>query len=212
MDQPFILVLENADTKYANLLRRIMMSEIETLAVDQVAFEINNSVFHDEMIAHRLSFVPIRSESLFNEKNSEKNSENNEKNIRLSLDVSCQEEQGMYVKASMIISNNPNICPIHPDTIILKLFKNQRVKLTATIAKGNGRDHAKWMPVAAIGYNIFVSPNKTSNKQEKTVVMTIESIGSLSVDTILNKARELAGDKNIIRKTVNNFKDIYLTN
>jgi len=209
MDKPFILVLENADIKYANLLRRIMMSEIETLAIDQVAFEINNSVFHDEMIAHRLSFVVLNSESLFNKDDEKTNDKNN---VRLSLDVSCQEEQGMYVKAGMIVSNNPDICPIHPDTIILKLFKNQRVKLTATIAKGNGREHAKWMPVSTIGYNIFVSPDKTSNEQEKNVILVIETVGNLSVDTILNKARELAGDKNIIRKTVNNFKDVYLTN
>lgn len=46
--------LRETDLSMANALRRIMLSEVPTLAIDLVDIEINNSVLNDEFIAHRL--------------------------------------------------------------------------------------------------------------------------------------------------------------
>ena len=48
----------------ANALRRIMLSEVPTLAIDMVDMQINNSVLNDEFIAHRLGLIPIVSKSV----------------------------------------------------------------------------------------------------------------------------------------------------
>ena len=53
-------VLSETDTSVANTLRRIMIAEVPTLAIDLVEFHDNSTVLNDEYIAHRLGLMPIR--------------------------------------------------------------------------------------------------------------------------------------------------------
>ena len=53
-------ILSETDTSVANALRRIMIGEVPTLAIDLVEFAENTTVLNDEYIAHRLGLVPIR--------------------------------------------------------------------------------------------------------------------------------------------------------
>lgn len=54
-------VLYDCDLSMANALRRIMLSEVPTIAIDLVEFESNTSVLADEFLAHRLGLVPLSS-------------------------------------------------------------------------------------------------------------------------------------------------------
>jgi DNA-directed RNA polymerase II subunit RPB3 len=53
-------ILSETDTSMANALRRIMIAEVPTLAIDLVEFHENSTVLNDEYIAHRLGLIPIR--------------------------------------------------------------------------------------------------------------------------------------------------------
>lgn len=52
-------VLENCDISLANSLRRILLAEIETIAIHNVKVYENTSSLPDEYIAHRLGLIPL---------------------------------------------------------------------------------------------------------------------------------------------------------
>ena len=54
-----VIKLEDTSTYFVNSLRRIMISELPKLAVEDVVMYDNTSALFDEIIAHRLGFVPI---------------------------------------------------------------------------------------------------------------------------------------------------------
>lgn len=54
-------LLKDCDFSLANALRRIILAEIPTMAIDLVEIKENTSVINDEFLAHRLGLVPLTS-------------------------------------------------------------------------------------------------------------------------------------------------------
>ncbi|KAJ8611980.1 hypothetical protein CTAYLR_004377 [Chrysophaeum taylorii] len=52
--------LVGVDVSIANALRRIMLAEVPTMAIESVYIEENTGVVQDEVLAHRLGLIPLR--------------------------------------------------------------------------------------------------------------------------------------------------------
>src|SRR5680860_924384 len=62
-----VFAIEDTNTCYANSLRRTIISDVPTLAIDTVNVFSNTSILTDEILAHRLGLVVINSDILLKE-------------------------------------------------------------------------------------------------------------------------------------------------
>ncbi|KAI9710136.1 MAG: DNA-directed RNA polymerase core subunit rpc40 [Bogoriella megaspora] len=59
-----VFSLTGLDTSIANAFRRILLSEIPTLAIEDVYVNNNTSIIADEVLCHRLGLIPLRVQHL----------------------------------------------------------------------------------------------------------------------------------------------------
>ena len=58
LDMEFDLI--GVDASMANALRRILLAEVPTIAIEKVWILINSSIIQDEVLAHRVGLIPIK--------------------------------------------------------------------------------------------------------------------------------------------------------
>jgi DNA-directed RNA polymerase II subunit RPB3 len=178
-------LLTNADPSVANALRRIMIAEVPTIAIDLVDFENNTSVLNDEYIAHRLGLIPLVSTYAWQMVRPFEEIDGNQvAEVEFTLHVKCTEGHSMDVTDLDLVpaplptgmqhpvitvsqqqaqDKGGNIKPI----VILKLGRNQEIKLRAIARKGIGKDHAKWIPVATAVFQYVADININQNLMEE---------------------------------------------
>ena len=181
-------VLNNTTLSLANSLRRTMLAEIPTLAIDLVQVHSNTSVLADEFIAHRLGLIPLSCrdiDKLVYGRECEVCDDfcdNCSVVLRLTAENRRQSEN-MKIYARDLQVTTKNGAPIeryppgyHPQmaganevelpnrghpiildekqegSLIAQLRKGQKLDLTCIAKKGIAKEHAKWAPTAAIGF------------------------------------------------------------
>ncbi|KAI4870671.1 insert subdomain of RNA polymerase alpha subunit [Hypoxylon rubiginosum] len=157
--------LSNVDLSLANSLRRTVQAEVPTVAVDLVEIEANTSVLADEFISHRLGLIPLDSREI-DQLNYSRDCDCDDHcgrcSVTLTLHAKCTSDEVMKVYARDLIVGydrpnshigNPVITdPERLGSLICKLRKDQEIKLTCIAKKGIAKEHAKWSPTAAIGF------------------------------------------------------------
>ncbi|MFH1424612.1 MAG: DNA-directed RNA polymerase subunit D [archaeon] len=154
-------VLEDSDVGFANALRRTMLSELPTLAIEDVTFFENTSALYNELVAHRLGLIPLTTDL---------------KTFKLPGSCGCKGKgcpkcqliftlvrkgPGM-VYSGDLKSSDPKIKVADDKIPIVKLLEHQNIKLEATAILGQGKTHAKWQP-GIIAYQYY--PNIDVKKQ-----------------------------------------------
>lgn len=150
--------LNNADLSFANGLRRIMIAEVPTMAIDSVIIKANTSPLFDEFIAHRLGLIPLNSAEAQNFEYSRKchcNEPCESCSVQFYLKVKCEGES-LEVTTDDIkpVNKSINVLPIkfpgEDPILIAKLKKNQELDMQMIAKKGIGKEHAKWAPVCSV--------------------------------------------------------------
>jgi DNA-directed RNA polymerase I and III subunit RPAC1 len=85
--------LKGIDAALANGLRRIIISEIPTMAFHKVSLYQNTSVIPDELLVHRLGLLPIRSDPNDFETRKEDQDLNSENSLKFELRVVCRRKK-----------------------------------------------------------------------------------------------------------------------
>ena len=129
----------------ANTIRRLVVNHVPTLAIEDVEINKNVSALYDEMLAHRLGLIPLKTDLKSYTQMSEckcKGEGCSQCQLKLTLKVKGPK----IVCAEDLISQDPKVEPIHKKMVIVKLLEDQELELIATAILGQGKDHMKFSP------------------------------------------------------------------
>jgi len=147
--------VESIDTAFANALRRTMISEVPTMAIEDIFYYDNTSVVPDEVLAHRIGLVPLKTDLEHYRLPSECDCNADlgcpKCRVTLSLSVKAEDEK-KTVYSGDLQSVDPAIIPVNPYIPLAKLASGQSISLEAYAQLGKGRFHTKWSPVSMAIY------------------------------------------------------------
>jgi len=138
-DEKVVFVLSSVSPALVNTIRRLIMDEVPTLAIDIVEFKDNASALYDEQLALRMGLVPLSTD--LKSYNLQAGCKCEGKGC-----ASCQVILTLKVYASDLKSKDKAIQPVFPRMPLVKLLKGQDVELSATAVLGQGKVHAKFSP------------------------------------------------------------------
>jgi len=152
------IIVRDAEVQLMNALRRIGLAEVPAMAIDEVVMIENSSILQDEMIAHRLGLVPLKTDlDNYNlPEDCECKSEFGCGQCRVTLTLNAESTEGTRaVYSGELVSENPEVVPVAGKIPVIKLAKGQKLKLEAYARLGTGKVHAKWQPVCVCAYKYY---------------------------------------------------------
>ena len=132
-------LVRGATPAFANGVRRAMVADVPTMAIDTVRFIENSSVMFNEQIALRLGLVPLTTPMDEFEEG---------EGVTLSLDV---EGPGTAYSGDLV-SSDELVQPADTNVPIIELKEGQRLELQAEAVLDRGKTHAKHQGGVSVGY------------------------------------------------------------
>lgn len=168
-DSEIKFLLEGVKPGFAGEMRRIMMTEIPTMAIEWVDFKKNDSALNDEIVANRLGQIPLTYDK---------------KSYNLPEDCKCEGKGCSRCQVEFILkkkgpcvvysgdlkSTDKTVQPVFDKIPITELFEGQEIQFEAIAQLGVGKRHAKWQG-AVVGYKNLptISISKNLKNPEKYV-------------------------------------------
>ncbi len=176
----FVVTFKDTSNVIVNAIRRIILDNVPTFAIEDVEIVVNESPLYDETIAHRLGLVPLKTDlKSYNFKDECKCG-----GIGCALcevTMTLKQDSEGYVYSGSISSNDPQIIPADDKIPITMLFPGKKLELNIKAVLGTGREHAKWAPAHS-----YLKEEKNGEIQ-----LIIEPFGQLSGKEIYNQALEI---------------------
>lgn len=146
--------LSGASPAFANAVRRAMISDVPTLAIEDIRIYDNTSALFDEMLAHRLGLIPIKTD-LETYSVRETCSCGGAGCTGCTVTYTLSAEGPKIVTSGDLIPQDPKAIPVNDAIPVVKLVKGQKLVLEARAILGTGKDHAKWQPTLVCGYKNY---------------------------------------------------------
>ncbi|KAL7411707.1 DNA-directed RNA polymerase [Mrakia frigida] len=171
--------LIGVDSSIANAIRRVMISEVPAIAIEEVYVYNNTSIVQDEVLSQRLGLIPLKVDPRKMTMIGPGDVPNDQNTMVFKLFVKCERNREA-VKGETDPSklyHNENVysrdiiwaaagrqtvmfedeapAPTVGDILIAKLRPGQAIELDLHAVKGIGKDHAKFSPVATASYRLL---------------------------------------------------------
>lgn len=167
-DTSMQFVVKNINVSFVNALRRTLLTDISKMAIDTVEFHLGTltdekgkdyesiAPLFDEVIAHRLSMVPIPTDlKMFASKDKCDCKGTGCPSCELIYTVKKFGPCTVY-SGDLQPSVGGEKFRIKEDKIpIVKLTDGQGLFITATAVLGTAKEHAKWQTTSGVGYKYY---------------------------------------------------------
>ncbi|RLG87740.1 MAG: DNA-directed RNA polymerase subunit D [Thermoprotei archaeon] len=157
------VLIEGISLPIINAIRRYAMTQVPTMAIDEVLVMVNTSPLFDEILAHRLGLIPLKSDEALEKYRSPeecaectayaRGCENCFAYLRLEA---AAEGESVTVYSGDIVSDDPDITPVYKNIPIVTLAPGQRLVVEMRARLGRGIEHIKWSPVT-VATNRYVA-------------------------------------------------------
>jgi DNA-directed RNA polymerase subunit D len=185
-----VIKFNDISRQYINAIRRIAISEVPTLAIDDVVILENSSVMHDEAVAHRLGLIPLRTglDRFVMPQDCDCKSTLGCSKCRVLLVLDSEAmEKTKIVTSGELLSEDELVKPVSKDIPIVVLAPGQKLKFEAYARLGLGKDHAKWQPTSAAIVK--------DGMHDSESILTIETNGALTAEETVDAAMEKLSTK-----------------
>jgi DNA-directed RNA polymerase alpha subunit len=149
-DREIKFLVSGIKSTFAGALRRVMISEVPTMAIEWVEYNTNTSAMPDEVLANRLGQVPLTYDP---------------KAYNLKKDCKCEDKGCSRCEVKLVLkkkgpamvysddlkTTDKSVVPFIEKIPLVELFADQELEFVATAQLGTGREHSKWQG-AVVGY------------------------------------------------------------
>ena len=162
-------IVEDVAASFVNALRRILISEIPVMAIEEVWITENSSIVYDKIMSHRLGLIPLKTDlESFNLPSECECDGVGCPQCRVSFSLSKEATtEDIYVYSGDLEPDDPKVVPVVDNIPIVKLNKGQKVEFEAYAILGIGKDHAKWQSSTTTSYKVVpiieINENKCTN-------------------------------------------------
>src|SRR3989344_182652 len=140
-----VLLFKECDEVFANTIRRLILEEVPTLAVEDLEIKDNSSALYDEMLGLRLGLTPLKTD-LKTYDFKEKCKCAGAGCAQCELKMSVKANKKGYVYAEEAESTDPKCTFAQEKMPLVKLLAKQKLDVQMTAVLGNGKLHSKWSP------------------------------------------------------------------
>jgi len=183
-DNVLKISLKDTDVATANAIRRTIMNEVPTMAIDDIEILKNSSALFDEVLAHRLGLIPFKTDLKSYTSIDECTCEG-ATCAKCSVDFTLEGSKADYIYSEEIKSKDPKIKSTEKNFPIVKLLSGQKIEVEGKITMNRGKVHSKWSP-GLVFYE----------EKDGEFIMTVESFGQIPPGKMIQKAIEILQKKN----------------
>jgi len=138
-------LVKDSSVAMINTLRRLILDEVPSLAIEEITVKKNSSALYDEVLAHRLGLVVLKTDvKSYNIQADCKCKGKGCQMCQVYMTLSAKGPKIVY--ADEIKSKDPKIKPVYDKTPIVELLEGQEIDLEMVAIMSNGKDHSKFSP------------------------------------------------------------------
>jgi len=176
-ERKLVFILEGLSIEMVNAFRRILLTEVPVMAIDEVIILKNDSPLYDEIISHRLGLIPLTTDLEVYKLPKECECGGFGCplcQVSLTCEITNTSNKSLDIFSGDLNSNDPKIIPVNPRIPIVKIDKNDKVIIEAYAILGLAKDHVKWQAVSNVAYRFYpvidFDNKKCKNCSDKCIV------------------------------------------